>query len=175
MIDSYYELLWLYMIYSFWGWCGEVILAAVKRHRFVNRGAVSGPLCPVYGLGAVVTAVFLPELRESLFFLFLGGMVLNTFVEYVTGRLLEMSLHKKWWDYSKERFNFGGYICLKSSLGLMLSSYDFVYKSSFGKADCFNPCIMGENNPVCSFWTSGSGLFWKCDCGLGAQKEKRSY
>lgn len=116
MIDSYYELLWLYMIYSFWGWCGEVILAAVKRHRFVNRGAVSGPLCPVYGLGAVVTAVFLPELKESLFFLFLGGMVLNTFVEYVTGRLLEMSLHKKWWDYSKERFNFGGYICLKSSL-----------------------------------------------------------
>lgn len=116
MIYSFYELLWLYIIYSFLGWCGEVILAAVKRHRFVNRGAISGPLCPVYGLGAVVTAVFLPELCESLFFLFLGGMVLNTFVEYVTGRLMEMSLHKKWWDYSKEKFNFGGYVCLKASL-----------------------------------------------------------
>ena len=44
MLYSFYQLLWLYMIYSFVGWCGEVVLAAVKRHRFVNRGAVSGPV-----------------------------------------------------------------------------------------------------------------------------------
>lgn len=94
MLYSFYQLLWLYMIYSFAGWCGEVILAAVKRHRFVNRGAVSGPVCPVYGVGAAAVAVFLPELRGNIFFLFLGGMVLNTFVEYVTGRLMEMALHK---------------------------------------------------------------------------------
>mgnify|MGYP000001210435 FL=1 len=116
MSYSFYQLLWLYMIYSFAGWCGEVIVAAVKRHRFVNRGAVSGPVCPVYGLGAVVVAVFLPELKGRIFFLFLGGMVLNTFVEYVTGRLMEMALHKKWWDYSEEKFNLGGYVCLKTSI-----------------------------------------------------------
>lgn len=116
MVYSFYELLWLYVIYSFAGWCGEVVVAAVKRHRFVNRGAVSGPVCPVYGLGAAAVAVFLPELHGNLFFLFLGGMVLNTFVEYVTGRFMEMSLHKKWWDYSGERFNLGGYVCLKTSL-----------------------------------------------------------
>lgn len=50
MVYSFYQLLWLYMIYSFIGWCGEVVVAAVKRHRFVNRGAVSGPFCPIYGL-----------------------------------------------------------------------------------------------------------------------------
>lgn len=116
MSYSFYQLLWLYMIYSFAGWCGEVIVAAVKRHRFVNRGAVSGPVCPVYGLGAVVVAVFLPELKGRIFFLFLGGMVLNTFVEYVTGRLMETALHKKWWDYSEEKFNLGGYVCLKTSI-----------------------------------------------------------
>ena len=116
MSYSFYQLLWLYMIYSFAGWCGEVIVAAVKRHRFVNRGAVSGPVCPVYGLGAVVGAVFLPDLKGRIFFLFLGGMVLNTFVEYVTVRLMEMALHKKWWDYSEEKFNLGGYVCLKTSI-----------------------------------------------------------
>ena len=71
------------MIYSFIGWCGEVVVAAVKRHRFVNRGAVSGPFCPIYGLGAAVVAVFFPELKGNPLFLFLGGMVVNTFVEYV--------------------------------------------------------------------------------------------
>lgn len=94
MVYSFYQLLWLYMIYSFIGWCGEVAVAAVKRHRFVNRGAVSGPFCPIYGLGAAVVAVFFPELKGNPLFLFLGGMVVNTFVEYVTGRIMEMSLHK---------------------------------------------------------------------------------
>ena len=65
MVYSFYQLLWLYMIYSFIGWCAEVVVAAVKRHRFVNRGAVSGPFCPIYGLGAVVVAVFLPELKRK--------------------------------------------------------------------------------------------------------------
>lgn len=94
MVYSFYQLLWLYMIYSFIGWCGEVVVAAVKRHRFVNRGAVSGPFCPIYGLGAAVVAVFFPELKGNPLFLFLGGMVVNTFVEYVTGRIMEMSFIK---------------------------------------------------------------------------------
>ena len=91
MVYSFYQLLWLYMIYSFIGWCGEVAVAAVKRHRFVNRGAVSGPFCPIYGLGAAVVAVFFPELKGNPLLLFLGGMVVNTFVEYVTGRIMAVS------------------------------------------------------------------------------------
>ena len=127
MVYSFYQLLWLYMIYSFIGWCGEVVVAAVKRHRFVNRGAVSGPFCPIYGLGAAVVAVFLPELKGNPFFLFAGGMIVNTFVEYVTGRLMEMSLHKKWWDYSDQKFNLGGYVCLKTSLFWGLCTVLMIY------------------------------------------------
>lgn len=55
-------------------------MAAVHRHKFVNRGFVSGPICPVYGAGAAAVAVFLPELKDQLFFLFLGGMIVTTFV-----------------------------------------------------------------------------------------------
>lgn len=110
-----YQLLWLFFVYSFIGWCGEAAMAAVHRHRFVNRGFVSGPLCPVYGAGAAAVAVFLPELHDRLFFLFLGGMIVTTFVEYLTGRLLELIFHRKWWDYSDQKFNLDGYVCLKNS------------------------------------------------------------
>lgn len=110
-----YQLLWIFFVYSFIGWCGEAAMAAVRRHKFVNRGFVSGPLCPVYGAGAAAVAVFLPELHDRLFFLFLGGMIVTTFVEYLTGRLLELIFHRKWWDYSGEKFNLDGYVCLKNS------------------------------------------------------------
>ncbi len=117
-MDSYnvYQLLWIFFVYSFIGWCGEAAMAAVHRHKFVNRGFVSGPICPVYGAGAAAVAVFLPELKDQLFFLFLGGMIVTTFVEYLTGRILELIFHRKWWDYSDQRFNLDGYVCLKNSV-----------------------------------------------------------
>lgn len=117
-MDSYnvYQLLWIFFVYSFIGWCGEAAMAAVHRHKFVNRGFVSGPICPVYGAGAAAVAVFLPELKDQLFFLFLGGIIVTTFVEYLTGRILELIFHRKWWDYSDQRFNLDGYVCLKNSV-----------------------------------------------------------
>ena len=116
MTYNIYQLLWIFFIYSFIGWCGEVVLTAVNRHKFVNRGFVSCPLCPVYGAGAVAVSLFLPELEEQLFFLFLGGMIVTAFVEYLTGRLLELIFHKKWWDYSDQKFQLDGYVCLKNSV-----------------------------------------------------------
>ncbi|MGN1181169.1 MAG: hypothetical protein ACI4SD_08130 [Suilimivivens sp.] len=116
MAYSIYELAWFFFIYSFMGWCGEVCLAAVQKRKFVNRGFVNSPFCPVYGIGAVSFAIFLPELSENLFFLFLGGVILSSFIEFMTGALLERIFHKKWWDYSEIRFNFEGYICLRYSL-----------------------------------------------------------
>lgn len=150
MVYSFYQLLWLYMIYSFIGWCGEVVVAAVKRHRFVNRGAVSGPFCPIYGLGAAVVAVFFPELKGNPLFLFLGGMVVNTFVEYVTGRIMEMSLHKKWWDYSDQKFNLGGYVCLKTSVLWGICTVLMIY--------VLNPVFIGLVGLIPKLW--GEIILW---------------
>lgn len=150
MVYSFYQLLWLYMIYSFIGWCGEVVVAAVKRHRFVNRGAVSGPFCPIYGLGAAVVAVFFPELKGNPLFLFLGGMVVNTFVEYVTGRIMEMSLHKKWWDYSDKKFNLGGYVCLKTSVLWGICTVLMIY--------VLNPVFTGLVGLIPKLW--GEIILW---------------
>lgn len=116
MIFTFYELCWFYFIYSFIGWCGEVCVAAIQKKKFINRGFVSGPFCPIYGAGAVAFAIFLPELIGNPFFLFLGGMILASFIEFMTGALLEKLFQKKWWDYSDIRFNFEGYICARYAL-----------------------------------------------------------
>ena len=108
-----YELFWLYFLYSFLGWCAEVALAAIARKKFINRGFVTGPLCPIYGAGAVAFAIFLPELTTSPVFLFLGSMILASGIEYFTGAALEKIFHKRWWDYSNHRFHLNGYVCLR--------------------------------------------------------------
>ena len=110
------DLIWLYFIYSFAGWCIEVCYAAFTRRQFVNRGFVNSPLCPVYGFSAVLFAVFLPELTSRPFFLFLGGLLLASLVEYATGMAMEKIFRKKLWDYSDIRFNLGGYVCARYSL-----------------------------------------------------------
>lgn len=113
---TWLQIAWLFFIYSFIGWLAEVCTAAVNRKRFVNRGFINGPLCPIYGFGAALFALFLPELTQNLFFLFLGGTVLATVLEYMTGLLMEKIFHKKLWDYSHIRFNLDGYVCLRYSL-----------------------------------------------------------
>lgn len=110
------DLVWLFFVYSFAGWCIEVCYAAFRRRQFVNRGFVSSPLCPIYGVGAVLFAVFLPELTAEPFFLFLWGMVLASLLEYSTGMLMEKIFRKKLWDYSDIKLNLSGYICARYCL-----------------------------------------------------------
>lgn len=110
------NLFWLFICYSFLGWILETVTAAVKQKSFVNRGFLNGPLCVIYGIAGVAITLFFWELRGNWFFLFLGSMVMATLVEWVAGILLEHLGVGKWWDYSKKRFNLGGYICLQNSL-----------------------------------------------------------
>lgn len=94
MTISWLSLFWLFFFYSFIGWCIEVCSAAVQHRKFVNRGFVAGPLCPIYGFGAILFEIFLPELTEDPFFLFLGGFVLASLLEYSTGMFFE-KVYKK--------------------------------------------------------------------------------
>lgn len=113
---TWYQLIWLFWIYSFGGWCLEVVNAAVKRKKFVNVGYLNSPFCVIYGFSAVAFAVFLPEIQNSLFFLFLGGVIIAGVIEYTSGKLLERIFGRKWWDYSDHRFHIGGYVCLETAM-----------------------------------------------------------
>lgn len=109
---SLYQLSWFFLLYSFIGWGLGTAAAAVRERKFIDVGFLYGPYCPAYGFGAIAFAVFLTELRNSLFFLFLGGVILSFLVSLLTGFVLERIFHRKWWDYSRKRFQFGGYVNL---------------------------------------------------------------
>lgn len=120
-----YQILWYFLIYSFIGWCIEVAYHAMKVHRLVNRGFLNGPVCPVYGFGVVLVfaAVHFIVAQTggsfqdiSLFLLFPIGVVLTTAVELFGGYMLDKAFHARWWNYSEEKFNLNGYICLKFSI-----------------------------------------------------------
>ena len=113
---SLYEFLWFFIIYSVGGWCLEVIYHVVTMGRFVNRGFLYGPACPVYGFGMLTVIVCLMPLRDNKLVMFAGSLLLATLIELVTGFVMEKLFHQRWWDYSNEPFNLHGYICLKFSL-----------------------------------------------------------
>ncbi|MGE5389650.1 MAG: putative ABC transporter permease [Deltaproteobacteria bacterium] len=110
------KIIWLFFIYSFLGWCTEVIYAGASQGVFVNRGFLNGPLCPIYGCGVLTVLIILLPLRENLAILFIGSVALTSALELMTGFLMEKLFHQRWWDYSEEPFNIGGYICLRFSL-----------------------------------------------------------
>lgn len=109
------KLLFLFFIYSFCGWILEVIAVSIKEKKFINRGITNGPLCIIYGFGAVLITLALDDIT-SIFGIFIGSVIYTTIIEFIAGHLLEKFNKNKWWDYSNKKFNLDGYICLEYSL-----------------------------------------------------------
>lgn len=135
---SFYLIFYYFVVYSFSGWITEVIYAYSKKNRFINRGFLFGPFCPIYGLGMVSILLFLDIMNvsvESIFTasiitivkVFLYIMIITTLLEYVTGRLMELVFHTKWWDYSNRRFNIKGMVCLKFSVLWGIGGFFIIY------------------------------------------------
>ena len=110
-----YALSIYFLIFAFLGWISEVCFAAYKHGKFVNRGFLNGPVCPIYGFG-VAGVRFVVGLISNDAVLVVTCFLLPSVLELITGFVLEKVFHNKWWDYSKERWNVGGYICAKFSL-----------------------------------------------------------
>lgn len=113
---SFYEMAWVIFVYSFLGWCAEVVFAACRRGIFVNRGFLNGPVCPIYGFGMALVLALLTPVKDKFLPLFFGSMLLTTALEFFIGFIMERFFHDKWWDYSENPFNIKGYVCLEFSL-----------------------------------------------------------
>ena len=111
-----YEVLLSFFVYAFLGWCTEVAFAAVKTGKFVNRGFLNGPLCPIYGVGVVLVVLLLMPVHQNLVLLYVASTVLVTVLEGLTGFFMDKIFHHKWWDYTDQPLNIGGYVCLPFSL-----------------------------------------------------------
>lgn len=110
-----------FFVYGLLGWCAEVVFAALKEHRLVNRGFLCGPICPIYGFGMVALLYAVQGLARwglpaSAPVVFVAGGVLTTLLELIGGWGLYRLFRIRWWDYTGIPFNLGGYICPQFSL-----------------------------------------------------------
>lgn len=113
----------LLMVYSFLGWCGEMVYCSIGQRRLCEkRGFLNGPICPIYGHGAIVVLLCLSGGCASPVLTFVLGAVLTSAVEYVTSYAMEKLFHMRWWDYSRYRFHINGRVCLLNSTLFGLAS-----------------------------------------------------
>ncbi|MCI6737850.1 MAG: hypothetical protein MR593_07020 [Intestinibacter sp.] len=104
-----------FFIYSFLGWLCESIYCSCLQKKIVNRGFLNGPICPVYGVGALIVITGLWSYRDNMVAVFVLGFILTSILEYITATVLEKLFHAKWWDYSNYKFNIHGKVCLLNS------------------------------------------------------------
>ncbi len=110
-MEDILHLIMMFFFYSFLGWCMEVVLKYIQLHRFVNRGFYTGPVCPIYGSGAVLITLvvqWLSPLESAVGTTFAISFLLCGALEYFTSLVMEKRFHARWWDYSQKPMNLHG-------------------------------------------------------------------
>ena len=120
----------LFFIYSFLGWCLEVICKLVNDHKFVNRGFLIGPYCPIYGFGAITMTIFLNKYLDDPVTLFIMIILICSVLEYFTSYFLEKIYNTRWWDYTNYKFNINGRICLETMIPFGIFGMFIMYKTN---------------------------------------------
>ena len=113
--EAYHVVLW-FITYSILGWIVESIYMSICNRKMINRGFTRGPLCPIYGVGALTVFFLLNEYSDSPVHLFFYGMILATAIEVVTAVIMLKIFGEFWWDYTDKPFNIKGVVCLESSI-----------------------------------------------------------
>ncbi|MEE1504613.1 MAG: hypothetical protein UGF89_10265 [Acutalibacteraceae bacterium] len=113
------DYIFYFFFYSFIGWFFESCYCSIRPKKWVNRGFLRGPVCPIYGTGGLVMMICLLPLRhitENLYInellIFIAGAILCDIVEFMTSYIMEKLFNARWWDYSNKKFNIQGRICL---------------------------------------------------------------
>ena len=109
--ENYLYYVLLFFTGSILGWCIEVCCKLIQYHRFINRGFLVGPWCPIYGFGTVFISVLLTRYSEDPFAVFGLAILICGVLEYTTSYMMEKIFHARWWDYSTKKFNLNGRIC----------------------------------------------------------------
>ena len=118
----------LFMIYAILGWIMEVTCKLIQYKRFINRGFLIGPYCPIYGYGALLITILLHKYTNDPIVLFIMAIVVCGTLEYLTSYFMEKIYNVRWWDYSNKKFNINGRICLETMIpfGLLASLIIYV-------------------------------------------------
>ena len=113
----------LFFIYAILGWIIETTLVSIEKKKFVNRGFLIGPYCPIYGFGGLAITILLKNYTKDPIVLFLMAVIICACLEYFTSYIMEKLFKARWWDYSKKKYNINGRICLETMIpfGLLAS------------------------------------------------------
>ena len=134
MLTSVLNYVLMFFIFSAIGWTIESIYCSIGNKKLINRGFLYGPLCPIYGTGALVFEVLVTPLSQPVgkrwLLVVIVGMILADTVEYFTSYIMEKLFNARWWDYSENFLNLHGRICFKHTCYWGLFSFIFVYAVS---------------------------------------------
>lgn len=140
----------LFLLYSFFGWLMEVICKLIQYKKFINRGFLVGPYCPIYGTGAILITVLLKKYTDNPISLFIMAILICGILEYLTSYFMEKIYHARWWDYSQKKFNINGRVCLDTIIPFGLLGMFIIYVS--------NPFLIKKIELLPDIWINV--LFW---------------
>ena len=101
-----------FFIFAFLGWFLETLYSFYELGHFTKRGFLYGPICPIYGYGALILITFLSKYKKNSIKLFFYSAIVFSAFEYVVSFVLDSLFATKWWDYTNEFFNLNGRISI---------------------------------------------------------------
>ncbi len=140
----------LFLIYAISGWLIEVICKLIQYKKFVDRGFLIGPYCPIYGIGALLITFFLTRYEQTPILLFIMAVLVCGILEYLTSYFMEKIYHARWWDYSNKKLNINGRICLSNLIAFGILGIFIIYIS--------NPFLIKQIESLSKIWINI--LFW---------------
>lgn len=124
-----------FIILAMLGWIMEITLQLVEKHKFSNRGFLIGPYCPIYGCGGLVITLSLSNMSNHPISLFCTAIIICGLLEYLTSYLMEKLFNARWWDYSQNKYNINGRVCLETIIPFGLLGLLLIY--------VLNPFVFG--------------------------------
>ena len=115
------------MFYSFIGWFMEVACKFYEQRKFVNRGFLLRPICPIYGYGVILIILLIGNSNNDILSVFLKSIQICSVLEYLTSYIMEKIFKARWWDYSQKKFNINGRICLETTIPFGIAGTIAVY------------------------------------------------
>lgn len=127
MLNLFFEYFLLFFIYSVIGWVSETIVVAIEEKKWIDRGFLIGPYCPIYGSGGLLIIFYLTQYKKNIITVFILGVVICSALEYFTSYVMEKLFKTRWWDYSDRKFNLNGRVCGFNSLLFGIASILVIY------------------------------------------------
>ena len=134
----------LFIIYAMIGWCIEIINGLIQTKKFVNRGFLIGPYCPIYGVGGILITLLLSKYYNDPIVLFFMGIAVCGILEYLTSYIMEKIFKARWWDYSQKKFNINGRVCLGTIIPFGLLGLLIIY--------ILNPFFLQQIGKLSEIW-----------------------